>query len=84
MFKLTSLNVNGIRSGATQGVEAWAHTLAPDCIGVPEMTGRLEAVIEGRYRQLRFNTPGGCLLASAAAFAAAHGGQNGRRSSPAC
>ena len=34
MFKLTSLNLNGIRSATTKGVEAWIAATAPDCICV--------------------------------------------------
>ena len=37
MFKLTSLNMNGIRSATTKGVEAWLERHAPDCICVQEM-----------------------------------------------
>ena len=50
MFKLTSLNLNGIRSAATKGVEAWLAKANPDCICVQEikaqetdMAGRFEA-----------------------------------------
>ena len=49
MFKLTSLNLNGIRSATSKGVEAWLARLAPDCICVqeikaqmPDLAGRLE------------------------------------------
>jgi len=49
LFKLTSLNLNGIRSASTKGVEAWIEATAPDCICVQEikaqaadMTGRFE------------------------------------------
>ena len=104
MFKLTSLNLNGIRSAATKGVEAWLEQHAPDCICVqeikaqqPDLAGRFEllagmrgyfhlaekkgysgvgiysrhepsAVLagygseefdaEGRYLEVRFDTPG--------------------------
>lgn len=51
MFKLTSLNLNGIRSAATKGVEAWLERHAPDCICVqeikaqrPDIAGRFEAL----------------------------------------
>ena len=37
MFKLTSLNLNGIRSATTKGVEAWLAQEKPDCIGVQEV-----------------------------------------------
>ena len=72
MFKLTSLNLNGIRSAATKGVEAWIAKAAPDCICVQEVkaqaadvSGRFEALAglkghfhaEGRCVELRFDTP---------------------------
>ena len=37
MFKLTSLNLNGIRSAATKGVIPWIETTRPDCICVQEI-----------------------------------------------
>jgi exodeoxyribonuclease-3 len=37
LFKLTSLNLNGIRSATTKGVEAWIEATAPDCICVQEI-----------------------------------------------
>ena len=37
MFKLTSLNLNGIRSAARKGVEAWLEKANPDCICVQEI-----------------------------------------------
>lgn len=37
MFKLTSLNLNGIRSAARKGVQAWLERTAPDCICVQEL-----------------------------------------------
>ena len=51
MFKLTSLNLNGIRSATTKGAEAWIEATAPDCICVqeikaqaPDMAGRFEVL----------------------------------------
>ena len=51
MFKLTSLNLNGIRSATTKGVHAWIEATAPDCICVqeikaqaPDMAGRFEVL----------------------------------------
>ena len=51
MFKLTSLNLNGIRSAAAKGLEAWLAKTQPDCICVQEvkaqasdMTGRFESL----------------------------------------
>jgi exodeoxyribonuclease-3 len=37
LFKLTSLNLNGIRSAARKGVEAWLEKANPDCICVQEI-----------------------------------------------
>ena len=51
MFKLTSLNLNGIRSATSKGLEAWLETLQTDCICVqevkaqaPDVSGRFEAL----------------------------------------
>ena len=41
MFKLTSLNLNGIRSAASKGVEAWLEEHVPDCICVQEIKAQL-------------------------------------------
>ena len=51
MFKLTSLNLNGIRSAATKGVEAWVAKTAPDCICVQEVKAQA-ADIAGRFESL--------------------------------
>ena len=51
MFKLTSLNLNGIRSAANKGVEAWLEKAKPDCICVQEVKAQA-ADIEGRFEQL--------------------------------
>ena len=104
MFKLTSLNLNGIRSASTKGLEPWLAAHQPDCICVqevkaqaPDVAGRFEILAglqghfhfaekkgysgtgvytrrapsdvitgfgspefdaEGRYTELRFDTPG--------------------------
>lgn len=104
MFKLTSLNLNGIRSASTKGLEPWLTSHRPDCICVqevkaqaPDVAGRFESLAglqghfhfaekkgysgtgvytrqapsdvitgfgspefdaEGRYTELRFDTPG--------------------------
>ena len=48
MFKLTSLNLNGIRSATTKGLEAWLTRLQPDCICVQEV--KAQAVdVQGRF-----------------------------------
>lgn len=51
MFKLTSLNLNGIRSAATKGVEAWLAKTKPDCICVQEVKAQA-ADVEGRFEEL--------------------------------
>ena len=51
MFKLTSLNLNGIRSAHSKGVEAWIAKASPDCICVQEV--RAQGVdMQGRFEQL--------------------------------
>ncbi len=51
MFKLTSLNLNGIRSATTKGLEAWLTKLQPDCICVQEV--KAQAVdVQGRFEKL--------------------------------
>jgi exodeoxyribonuclease-3 len=103
LFKLTSLNLNGIRSATSKGLEEWLARARPDCICVqevkaqaPDVAGRFEALAglpghfhfaqkkgysgvatysrtepsdvvagfgssefdaEGRYLELRFDTP---------------------------
>jgi len=51
LFKLTSLNLNGIRSATSKGLEAWLSAHGPDCICVqevkaqaPDVSGRFEAL----------------------------------------
>ena len=51
MFKLTSLNLNGIRSAASKGLQEWVAQSMPDCICVqelkaqaPDLSGRFEAI----------------------------------------
>ena len=51
MFKLTNLNLNGIRSAATKGVEAWLAKTRPDCICVQEVKAQA-ADVEGRFEEL--------------------------------
>lgn len=51
MFKLTSLNLNGIRSAASKGVEAWIAGNSPDCICVQEVKAQAGDVA-GRFDQL--------------------------------
>lgn len=58
MFKLTSLNLNGIRSATSKGVESWMAATRPDCICVqevkaqaPDMANRFEqlAGLQGHF-----------------------------------
>jgi exodeoxyribonuclease-3 len=51
LFKLTSLNLNGIRSAASKGLEAWIAKSRPDCICVQEVKAQA-ADVEGRFEQL--------------------------------
>lgn len=51
MFKLTSLNLNGIRSAATKGLEAWLAKSRPDCICVQEVKAQA-ADVAGRFELL--------------------------------
>ena len=51
LFKLTSLNLNGIRSATTKGVEAWLEQHAPDCICVQEVKAQAPDVA-GKFEQL--------------------------------
>ena len=53
MFKLTSLNLNGIRSATSKGLEAWLAQARPDCICVqevkaqaPDVANRFEALAD--------------------------------------
>ena len=51
MFKLTSLNLNGIRSASSKGLEAWLSKARPDCICVQEVKAQAGDV-QGRFEQL--------------------------------
>jgi len=51
LFKLTSLNLNGIRSATAKGLEAWIAATAPDCICVQEVKAQA-ADVAGRFEQL--------------------------------
>jgi exodeoxyribonuclease III len=48
LFRLVSLNLNGIRSAATKGFEAWAEGAAADCMGVQELKAQADTVV-GRF-----------------------------------
>jgi exodeoxyribonuclease III len=52
LFKLTSLNLNGIRSASNKGLESWLAGHSPDCICVqevkaqaPDVSGRFEEIV---------------------------------------
>ena len=51
MFKLTSLNLNGIRSATSKGLEGWLATYRPDCICVQEVKAQAPDV-NGRFETL--------------------------------
>ena len=51
MFKLTSLNLNGIRSATSKGLEAWLAQAKPDCICVQEVKAQAEHM-EGDFQHL--------------------------------
>ncbi|MEO5670891.1 MAG: exodeoxyribonuclease III [Ramlibacter sp.] len=51
MFKLTSLNLNGIRSATSKGVEAWLAKSRPDCICLQEVKAQALDV-EGRFEEM--------------------------------
>ncbi|RYX94538.1 MAG: exodeoxyribonuclease III [Comamonadaceae bacterium] len=51
MFKLTSLNLNGIRSAITKGVEAWMAKTRPDCICMQEVKAQA-ADVSGRFEEM--------------------------------
>jgi exodeoxyribonuclease-3 len=58
LFKLTSLNLNGIRSATSKGLEGWLETYRTDCICVqevkaqaPDISGRFEVLagLQGHF-----------------------------------
>ena len=51
LFKLTSLNLNGIRSATSKGMEAWIAQNRPDCICVQEIKAQAGDV-QGRFEEL--------------------------------
>ena len=51
MFKLTSLNLNGIRSATSKGLEAWLEQYNPDCICVQEIKAQAPD-IAGKFEEL--------------------------------
>ncbi|WP_460489292.1 exodeoxyribonuclease III [Curvibacter fontanus] len=51
LFKLVSLNLNGIRSATSKGLEAWLDQTRPDCMGVQEVKAQANDVA-GRFEEL--------------------------------
>ena len=51
MFKLTSFNLNGIRSAAAKGVQEWVAKTRPDCICVQEIKAQQDD-IAGRFEEI--------------------------------
>ncbi|MFY8102986.1 MAG: exodeoxyribonuclease III [Ramlibacter sp.] len=51
LFTLTSLNLNGIRSATSKGLEAWLEKSRPDCICVQEVKAQAPDVV-GRFEAL--------------------------------
>jgi exodeoxyribonuclease III len=51
LFRITSLNFNGIRSAATKGMEAWVEKTAPDCMCVQEIKAQASDMA-GKFEQI--------------------------------
>ncbi len=51
MFTLSSLNLNGIRSATSKGLEPWLAQLQPDCICVQEVKAQA-ADVSGKFETL--------------------------------
>ena len=51
MFRLVSLNLNGIRSAANKGFVEWAQGVGADCMGVQEVRAQ-HADVAGRFDKL--------------------------------
>jgi len=51
VFRLVSLNLNGIRSAATKGLLPWAESIGADCMGVQEVKAQA-ADIAGRFERV--------------------------------
>jgi exodeoxyribonuclease-3 len=51
VFRLVTLNLNGIRSAANKGFEAWAEGVGADCMGVQEVKAQ-HADVAGRFEQV--------------------------------
>ena len=51
MFRLVSLNLNGIRSAANKGLLPWAEAMQVDCMGVQELKAQA-GDLEGRFEHI--------------------------------
>jgi len=51
LFTITSLNLNGIRSATSKGLEPWLAQAAPDCICVQEVKAQ-HADVQGKFDRL--------------------------------
>jgi len=51
MFRLVTLNLNGIRSAATKGFVAWSEQIGADCMGVQEVKAQADHVT-GRFERV--------------------------------
>jgi exodeoxyribonuclease-3 len=51
LFKLTSLNLNGIRSASSKGLQEWVSQIVPDCICVQEVKAQA-ADVHGRFEKM--------------------------------
>ncbi|MFI5443907.1 exodeoxyribonuclease III [Polaromonas sp. UC242_47] len=51
MFKLTSLNLNGIRSATSKGLEDWLAQTQPDCLCVQELKAQA-ADVSGKFEEM--------------------------------
>lgn len=51
LYKLTSLNLNGIRSASSKGLQAWVEKIDPDCICVQEVKAQA-ADVQGQFEQI--------------------------------
>ena len=54
MFRLTSLNLNGIRSAATKGLQDWVAQSMPDCICVQELKAQATDISD-RFEEIAGN-----------------------------
>jgi exodeoxyribonuclease-3 len=51
MFRIVTLNLNGIRSAADKGFVAWADSVGADCMGVQEVKAQA-ADVAGRFEKV--------------------------------